>query len=114
MCILIHLKRHGYIYYYGIHDIVAEEDRHQNFSFINVQCHNQLQVPLVVTASMLGLVSLLLLAVTVVAGIYISCRLCKRHKKVKRYRTTIQSISIFHIIALNSAADQLNFLFMKW
>ena len=43
------------------------------------------QGPLMVTASMLGLVSFILLVVAIVAGIYISYRLCKRDKKVTRY-----------------------------
>ena len=74
--------------------IVIEEEISQNSSIINVVQHHN-QVPLMVTAAMLGLVSLLLLVVAVVAGIYIGYRLYKRDKKVKRYRTTIQSISIF-------------------
>ena len=71
-----------------------EEEISQNSSIINVVQHHN-QVPLMVTATMLGMVSLLLLVVAVVAGIYIGYRLYKRDKKVKRYRTTIQSISIF-------------------
>ena len=56
----------------------------QDTSFIiNTESHNQ--VPLMVTASLLGLVSLFLLVVAIVAGIYISYRLCKRDKKVVRY-----------------------------
>ena len=60
---------------------------------INIQHHNQ--VPLMVTSSLLGLVSLLLLVVAIIAGIYISYRLyygkrdnCKL-KNVTRYRFPI-------------------------
>ena len=71
-----------------------EEETSQNSSIINVvQRHNQ--VPLMVTATMLGMVSLLLLVVAAVAGIYIGYRLYKCDKKAKRYRSMIQSIPIF-------------------
>ena len=64
--------------------IAIEEDRSaQNSSIISIQHLNQ--SPLMVTASMLGLVSLILLVVALVAGIYISYRLCKRDKKITRY-----------------------------
>ena len=56
--------------------IAIEEDTHTS---------HQNQGPLMVTASMLGLVSFILLVVAIVAGIYISYRLCKRDKKVTRY-----------------------------
>ena len=56
--------------------IAIEEDTHMSY---------QNQDPLMVTASMLGLVSFILLVVAIVAGIYISYRLCKHDKKVTRY-----------------------------
>ena len=59
-----------------------EEDR--NSSIISIQDQNQ--GPLMVTASMLGLVSFILLLIALVAGIYISYRLCKHDRKVTRYR----------------------------
>ena len=68
---------------------ILEED---TSSIINTQCHNQ--VPLVVTASLLGLVSLFLLVVAIIAGIYISYRLCKCDKKLIRYVRNVNIIGI--------------------
>ena len=58
--------------------IAIEEDTHTSYQ-------NQGLLTLMVTASMLGLVSFILLVVAIVAGIYISYRLWKRDKKVTRY-----------------------------
>ena len=64
--------------YILLNDIIVaiEEDTHTSY---------QNQGPLMATASMLGLVSFILLVVAIVAGIYISYRSCKRDKKVTRY-----------------------------
>ena len=54
---------------------------------IQNSCQHQNQSPMMVTASMLGLVSFILLLVALVAGIYISYRLCDKHdRKATRYR----------------------------
>ena len=49
---------------------------------VNVQNQGQLTLSL---ASVLGLISFVLLIAVIVASIYISYRLCKRDKKVTRY-----------------------------
>ena len=64
--------------------IAVDEDRSSS-----AQHHDR--GALMVTASLLGLVSLLLLMIAIVAGVYISYnRLCKRDKKVIRYNNIIQ------------------------
>jgi beta-lactamase regulating signal transducer with metallopeptidase domain len=71
----------------------VEEETSQNSSTINyssvinteissINIQHQNQVPLMVISSLLGL---LLLVVAIIAGIYISYRLCKRDKKIVRY-----------------------------
>ena len=63
-------------------DTIAIEDT-RNSSVTNIQHQNQ--GPLTLTASILGLVCFILLIVVIVAGVFISYRLCKRDKKATRY-----------------------------
>ena len=58
--------------------IIAIEEDTQNSHTCTVQ---QNQVPLIATGSMLGLVTFILLMVVIVAGIYVSYRVCKHDKK---------------------------------
>ena len=61
----------------------------------------QNQGPLMATASMLGLVSFILLVVAIVAGIYIGYRLhmckIKRDKKITKYTIRCSILSIYKL-----------------
>ena len=77
---------------------------------------SQNQGPLVVTASMLGLVSFILLTSAIAASIYIGYRFCKHDKKFKvtRYVSNLNYRLRILIMIMNEAPGQLKFQFMKW
>ena len=80
----------------------------------------QNQGPLVVTASMLGLVSFILLTLAIAASIYIGYKFCKHDKNFKVTRYVYNNTQILNyrlrilIMIMNEAPDQLKFQFMKW